>query len=451
MKKPAVVIIASFVLALLAYAIAPDSIPELGRRTIAIFVVAAVLWSTEAIPLYATSLCVVGLEVLLLAEKGGLAGQGGLAYHDFLKPFSSGVIILFMGGLMLSKAMSKTRVDEIIAHRFLVPFAKSPLRLIFGVMIITAFLSMWISNTATAAMMLAIISPVLRPIPQGERFRLALILAVPFGANIGGIGTPVGSPPNAIALAALRGAGLEISFLNWMATAVPLMVILIGLTGGFLYRSYRPSGKLNFTGSNESIPTLDRSGMRVLGVLCLSVFLWTTSGWHGINEGVIALLAAAFLTAFRILDGKDVNSIHWNILILMWGGLSLSEAVTGTGLSAWLGGLSMAQFSGFWVHAAFVLLAAGLSTFMSNTAAASLIIPLALLLPSVNPVYVVLLVAFACSFAMALPISTPPNAIAFSSGGITAGQMVKTGGIISAVGVALLLLGCEIVLPIIFP
>lgn len=449
-KRHAVIITAGF-LATLAYWLVPDSIPELGRRTIAIFVVASVLWATEAIPLYATSLCAIGLQILVLAEKGGLAGQGGLSFADFLAPFSSGVIILFMGGFLLSKALTKSGVDEFIASRLLKPFSTSPLRLIYGILTITSFFSMWMSNTATAAMMLALLIPILKTISHGNPYRLALILAVPFGANIGGIGTPIGSPPNAIALASLRKMGFDVGFLKWMGAAVPLMIILIGLTGGLLYFFYKPPKGFLLRGLPNSTNPIGMKGWLVMAILGISILLWLTSQWHGINEAVVALLAAASLTAFQILDKKDVDSIDWNILILMWGGLSLSNAISLTKLTEWLAGLPLASIPGLSVHTLFVLLSVGLSAVMSNTAAASLIIPLALFIPMDNPVILAILVAYSCSFSMAFPISTPPNALAFASGEVTARQMFRAGSIISIIGVALLLLGFQVVLPVLFP
>jgi len=438
------------VLAGVAYTVTPETVPELARRTVAIFILAAVLWATEAIPLYATSLCVVGLEILLLAQQGGMAGQGGLSYKQFLSPFASGVIILFMGGFLLSKAITKHRLDEVIANKLIYPFARSPLLLIYGILGVTALFSMWMSNTATAAMMVAIVAAMLKGVPRDSHFRRAMILAVPFGANIGGIGTPIGTPPNAVCLANLRDAGVEIGFLQWMGAAVPLMVLLIGITGLVLYGFFRPEGGISLSAPKDAEQRISGKGWLVLGILGFAVTLWLTSTWHGINEAVVALIAAALLTALGVLSRQDVDSIDWNILILMWGGLSISNAMQLTNLTGWIGSLPFASLSGMALPILFVLLALGLSTFMSNTAAANLMIPIAIVVSGANPLYLALLTAFACSFGMALPISTPPNAIAFASGGISSRQMILTGGVISVIGVVLLLLGYQIVLPLVF-
>ncbi len=232
-----IVIVLTAVAAVLTYYGLPESIGELARRTAAIFVVAVLFWATELIPLYATSLLLIGMQVLFLAGDGGMAARfpslDGQPLRDlpdytaFLEPFASGIIILFMGGFLLSAAVTKHGLDKKIAARLLSPFVKRPITLIFAIMVITAFFSMWMSNTATAVMMLAIIAPLVKALPQDDAFHKAVILAVPFGANIGGIGTPIGTPPNAVAMAALQQKfpGLKLGFVDWMVMAVPLALI----------------------------------------------------------------------------------------------------------------------------------------------------------------------------------------------------------------------------------
>jgi solute carrier family 13 (sodium-dependent dicarboxylate transporter), member 2/3/5 len=433
-----------------AYGMMPADVPELARRTVGIFAAAAVLWSTEAIPLYATSFCVVGVEILLLAEQGGLARQGGLSSDLFLSPFASGIIILFMGGFLLSKAMTKHQLDAVIARKLLHPFARSPLGLIYGILGVTAFFSMWMSNTATAAMMMAVVMPMLRQMPPQARMGTAMVLAVPFGANIGGLGTPIGTPPNAICLANMRAQGWDVGFVQWMAAAVPLVVLLLGIAGILLWGMFRPEPDIVLTQEEDRAKPISPQGWMVLGILGLSIGLWLTQPWHGIRESVVALIAAALLTACGMLDRTDVDSIDWNILILMWGGLALSNAMEITQLTAWIGNLPFVSLTGWGLPIAFVLLAMGLSTFMSNTAAANLIIPIAMVVSGTEPLHLAVLTAFACSFAMALPISTPPNAIAFASGRIASRHMLLAGGALSLLGVILLLAGYQVILPLVF-
>lgn len=440
-------ILGTFALAVLAYAMMPADMNELARRMVAIFVIAALFWATEVIPLYATSLCVVALQVLLLASGGGLAREGELTYQDFFSPFASGVIILFMGGFLLSAAVTKHELDRAIAAKILRPFTFHPLALLYGIIAITAFFSMWMSNTATTAMMIALIMPLVRSSEAGEKFDRAMILAVPLGANVGGIGTPIGTPPNAIALGALRREGFQIGFLDWMAVAVPLEILLLAVGGLLLYLLLPP-----VKGGN--LPRVERAG-RISGlgkvtltILALTIVAWITSRWHGVADAVIALISAALLTALRVLDRKDVDSIDWNILLLMWGGLALGAGMEGSGLVAYVMDLPIAEASGFMLALIIVLLSVGLSTFMSNTAAAGLIIPMALAFSAAQRGQLVVLTALACSFAMVLPISTPPNAIAFASGKLPAGTLLRVGGLITVIGIVLLLAGYQVMLPL---
>ncbi len=438
-------------LAVLVYFMLPEAMGELPRRSVAIFIIAAMWWATEAIPLYATSLCLIGLQVLLLAEHGGFAPEGDLSFQQFFAPFASPVIILFMGGFLLASAVTKHGLDRAIAARVLSRFTSGPLLLIYGVMGITAFFSMWMSNTATSAMMVAIVAPLLKGISDeegGHRFATAIVLAVPLGANIGGIGTPIGSPPNAVALAALRGAGFEMTFLQWMLVGVPLLVLLLAVAGLLLFKLMPPAGGLVLPRLRERAAVPWR-GKVTLGILMLTIVLWLTGGWTGIPDAVVALIAAALLTALGMLSRSDVDSIDWNILILMWGGLALGNAMTLTGLVDVITELPLAELRGFWLSLAVVILAVGLSTFMSNTAAANLIIPIAMAIGATQALQLALLTALACSFAMALPISTPPNAIAFATGRLPAATLLRVGGLISIVCIIVLLAGYQIVLPLV--
>lgn len=452
------------------YYILPADMNELARRTMCIFLVAAVFWATEALPLYATSLCVIGLEILFLADKGGIAQilparsafpvnanseTMSLSYSDFFASFASPIIILFMGGFLLSTSVTKHGLDKVIAGKLIRPFAGKPLTLLFGVLGITAFFSMWMSNTATAAMMLAIIVPLVHSMPKDDKFHRAIILAVPFGANIGGVGTPIGTPPNAVALAALRMAGYEIGFADWMVMAVPLSILMLIVTGLLLYRFFPPAPDLQLP-KLEAGGTITGAGRVTLIILAVTILLWLTSKWTGISDAVVALIAAAGLTAMRVLDRRDVDSIDWNVLILMWGGLSLGHAMQVTELVEYIVALpvvatvtSLPGATGALVLSSFIIvLSVVLSTFMSNTATAALIVPMAMAMSPHDQGSLAVLTALACSFAMAMPVSTPPNAIAFASGDIPASSMIRSGGVISLVAVLILIAGSQVVLPL---
>ncbi len=451
--------------AVATYYLLPGQVNELARRTAAIFVVAAIFWATEIIPLFATSLLIVAFEILFLAHRGGLAGV--LPAHSalpvspddpamplqlsagiFLEPFSSDIIMLFLGGFLISAAMVKSELDRAIASKFLRPFSRTPVGLLFAVMAITAFFSMWMSNTATAAMMLVIVAPLYRDLPEGHPYAIALLLAVAFAANIGGIGTPIGTPPNAVALDALRRAGYSVNFLDWVLMAVPLAVVLLAMTGTLILLLFRPGRELQLP-QIEAVERIGWQGRLTLTVLLIAIVLWLTESLHGVNAAVVALSAAAALATMGILARRDINAIDWDVLLLMWGGLSLGQALKATGLVGYLAQLPLADMHGFVLVAIVLGFSAVIGTFMSNTAAANLLIPMALAVPVAvtERVQLAVLVALACSFGMAMPVSTPPNAIIFASGRITGRNMILAGTITSVIGILVLLLGYQLVLP----
>jgi solute carrier family 13 (sodium-dependent dicarboxylate transporter), member 2/3/5 len=468
-SRRAVVIASTLAVSAAAYWLTRGTIGEMPARSLSIILIAAAFWATEVLPLFATAFVVVGLEILLLAADGGLAAEltailewsgfevageapaTSMRASLFLEPLADDIIVLFLGAFLLAAAIRKHRVDDRLATRVLRPFAASPLRLLVGVLAVSAFFSMWMSNTATAAMMLAMVAPTVGRLPAQARFRMALLLAVPFGANIGGIGTPIGSPPNAIAYGVLNQAGYEVTFLAWMLVAVPLAVLLLAATTGVLYARFRPAAPLDLTIGHETRP-LDDHGRAALIILVVTVILWILSGWHGLRPGAVALLAAAALTAFGVLDRDDVDSIDWNILILMWGALSLSVAAEQSGLLAQIRRVDPTRLPGGPWSAGIVVavVAVALSTVMSNTATAALVVPTALALSIPGREQFAMLAALACSFGMALPVSTPPNAIAYATGAIPLQTMWRTGLLVSIVCLVVTLLGYRIVLPLVF-
>jgi sodium-dependent dicarboxylate transporter 2/3/5 len=362
------------------------------------------------------------------------------------------IILLFLGGFLLSAAVIKHGIDSAIARKVLRPFTRSPLCLLYGVLGMSAFFSMWMSNTATATMMIAIVNPFVRMLPEEERFRYALILAVPFGANIGGIGTPIGTPPNAIAYGALNTAGYHITFLKWMLVAVPLELLLLAGVGLLLYLFCTPRPGLQI----GMIPIADKpisgQGKATLLILGGTVVLWLTSDQHGLQPGAVALLTAATLTALRVLDRHDVSAIDWDIIILMWGGLSLGITMQESGLMRYIGQANLASLpGGTWtVPLVITFVAVGMSTVMSHTATAALVVPMAMALSLPGKEQFAMLAALACSFAMALPVSTPPNAIAYATGQIPLPVMRRLGSLISLCAAVIMLLGYRLMFPLIF-
>jgi sodium-dependent dicarboxylate transporter 2/3/5 len=215
---------------------------------------------------------------------------------------------------------------------------------------------------------------------------------------------------------------------------------------------FRPAERIDLSSADGDVPALGVAGRAALVILVVTVGLWVFSGWHGLQPGAVALLAAAALTALGVLDRDDVDSIDWNILILMWGALSLSVAAEQSGLIAQVRGADLTGLpGGVWAVGLVVAVAAtGLSTVMSNTATAALLVPTALAFSLPGREQLAMLAALACSFGMALPVSTPPNAIAYASGAIPLKAMVRAGSLMSLVCLVLMLLGYRLVLPLVF-
>lgn len=462
-RSQVIMIVLTAVLAVAMYFLLPPNMSELQRRMACVFVVAAMFWAFEVLPLYATSLLVIAIMILFLADEGGLAQvlpareaipEGtSISSKVFLAAFGSNIIILFMGGFLLSAALTKHQIDRAIAAKILRPFTSSPMMLMYGVLIISAFFSMWMSNTATAAMMIAILRPILKQLPADDAYHRGLVLAVPFGANIGGVGTPIGTPPNAVAYAAINAAEPgTITFLQWMMMGIPLVVILLLLVGQLLYHTHRPEADLKLP-SVEGPRKVSWYGKLTLMILLATVALWLTGEVHGIGAGTVALLAAVALTALSVLDKFDVDSIDWNILILMWGGLAMGVGIEASGLSDLVATADLASLPGGLLGLAVVVvvLSIVLSTFMSNTATANLFVPivLALSLSLADRTQLAVLCALGCSFAMAMPVSTPPNAIAFATGEVRASSLLKLGGLVSVFSGLVLIAGYQVVMPLV--
>lgn len=426
----------------IVYFVFPESAGEAGRRMAFIFVFAALFWALEILPLYTTAFLVVLLEMFMLCRPGGVLNMDATGYNAYLLPFGSPIIMLFLGGLVIAAALHKFSLDHIIASKLLKLFGTKPYFIMLGFMVTTAFLSMWMSNTATTAMMIAMIIPLLKQIDPQDPFKKGIVLAIPFAANIGGIGTPVGTPPNAIAIGILADQGVYLSFTSWMIMAIPLATILLMIASVILYKTFPPKEKhLELKIQDNTVVT--RKTKLTAIVASLTILLWLTSSFHKIPSAMVSLLAVGLFFGMHLLDHHDLKKIDWHVLVLMWGGLALGKGLGDSGLTTWLVGLDFFQQTGLILIIAFSLLSLLLGTFMSHTATANLLIPIVLALPGENGVFLAITIALASSFAMALPISTPPNAIAFATDTIQIKDMIRTGALISLIGFVILLIGFQ--------
>ncbi len=399
----------------------PDSagLGDDARRALFVLLLAAGLWLTEAIPPFAVGILIIALQVLLL----GRPADGGDEWERHVLVLGHPLIWLFSGGLVMAAGMTRTGVDRWLAGRVLRNFASQPARLVVAVGAIAFVLSMVMSNTATAAMMLALITPIVADRPSDDRFAGTLVLSVPVGANLGGMASLVGTPPNAIAAGLLADhTGQVISFARWVTIGLPPALLLVASLLALLVwrvRGVREDGAMaeRLMAMSAQSHKADWQVVVVSATMVLTLGLWLTQDLHGLPTPAVAVVPLVAFTATGILDVPAFRALPFDVLFLLAGGLALGQAIHETGLAAWI--VSYVDLAALPV-AGFVALAGAfavvLSNIMSNTAAANVLIPFVL---SVSPAAggsAALVVALCASAAMALPVATPPNALAHGTG-----------------------------------
>ena len=422
-----------------------EGLSEPGERMLGVFLMAIVLWVTEAIPLYATAALIILLQILLISD------QAIWDLPDDFDPATSAryfatlahpVLILFLGGFFLAEGAARYKVDRNLARILLRPFGDSPGRIVLGLMLITALFSMFMSNTATTATFLAVVLPLLAGLEPGDRLRVALVLAIPLAANIGGIATPVGTPPNAIAIGSLQEAGIQVSFVRWMSLATPAMVVLLLVAWQLIIRMF-PASTDRLAISIEGSFDMARPAVVYYLTAAATIILWLSQPVHGISAPVVGFLPVVVLLTTGVLNSDDLQRMPWHVLWLVAGGVALGLAVADSGLDVWL--IDQVEWSvvpAALLALALALVATALSTVISNSAAANLLIPVGLTLAlsgavDIEPVATGFFIAIGASLAMALPVSTPPNAIAYSTGELSTPVLARVGLIVGAVGLVL--------------
>jgi len=433
--------------ALLAWVAAGQGLPAAPARMLFILILAAELWLFEVIPAYAVGILVIALQILLLGNpQAGVFAEAADDWETFVVVLGHPLIWLFFGGFVLSAAVARTGLDVSLARRLLAAFGGSPVRLLFGIMAGALTFSMFMSNTATTAMMLAITAPVVAGLAADNPYSKGLLLGVPFAANMGGMATLIGSPPNAIAAGALLEVpGQEVGFLTWMGYGLPPALLLFLVIWAYLSLRYpmRQSDVLTLPDMTEGEQELPPSWRRQVAVLTLlvTVGLWMTGEWTGLPSAAVSFLPITVFTATGILRDRDVRGLPWDILLLLAGGLALGNGVRDTGLAEWL--VSLLPFEGLGNLGVILLIAYAtvvLSNLMSNTAAANILVPIAVVLAAGFESQTVVSLALCASCAMCLPISTPPNAIAYGTGKLAAGDFL-TGGLLIGLLAPLVTLG----------
>ena len=426
------------------------------QRVIAIFVFTAMMWILEVIPTWTTSVVAI-VSILLTTSNKGLGfliakeNVGALTnYKDIMAAFADPVIMLFLGGFVLAFAATKVGLDVQLAKVMLKPFGTNPKTVLLGVLLVIGVFSMFMSNTATAAMMLTFLTPVLATLPKDGGGRISLALAIPIAANIGGMGTPIGTPPNAIALGALQEAGYNITFAGWMLRMVPYVILMLVIAWVLLMKLYPFKAKsieLKIEGAPVKVTPFQKYVVWV--TFALTIILWVGESLFKINSNIVAMIPFAVFSATGIMKAKHLEHINWAVLWMVAGGFALGTALNQTGLATTL--INTIPFASW--NALVVMLVGGficyfLSNFISNSASANLVVPILIVVGkamSGNPGFealggvpaMIIGVAICASLAMCLPVSTPPNALAHSTGMITTKQMSTVGIIIGAIGLVL--------------
>ena len=449
---------------------APLDLPIAAHRMAAIMALVIVLWITEALPLAITAI----LGPCLAVVFGVTSGRAALA------PFADPIIFLFIGGFMLAQAMFVHGVDRRIAYGALAMpgVGSSAFRILLVYGAVCTALSMWISNTATTAMMfpigLSIIAHLSRTSAnkaQVRKYALAMMLITSFGPSIGGMGTPVGTPPNLIGIGMLEKiVGQQVSFFAWMAIGVPIVMMLFAyLIAQFYFSSVR--GFAVAEGSTELVQReLERLGRQTVGqrnvliAFAITILLWIAPGLMAIAgaddsafargyaahmpEGVAAMIGACLLFVLPVnwherrftLTWDDAVKIDWGITLLSGGGLAVGEMAFSTGLAqavgegvtSWLPSQSSFALTLLFTGAAIII-----SEAASNTASANMIVPIAIAVSQaagVRPIEPVLGATLGASMGFMMPVSTAPNAIVYSSGYVPIGQMMRYGIILDVLG-----------------
>ncbi len=382
------------------------------------------------------------------AKLNGMKFINVTQQRSVMATFADPIIILFLGGFFLAAAATKYRLDINLARVLLKPFGTNPKYVMLGLMVVTGLFSMFMSNTATAAMMLAILAPVLSLFKETDKGRAAFALAIPIAANVGGIGTPIGTPPNAIALKAMQDYGLDVSFGKWMLFGTPFVIIMM-LIGWLVLLKMFPIDqkelKLNMGDKFLKTP----KAIIVYITFAVTVALWVMgSGVHGLDSNTIAIIPIAVFAVTGVITKKDLNEMSWDVLWLVAGGFALGVALQDTSLAKDL--INAIPFHTW--DSTMLMIGAGLiclfmATFMSHTATASLLMPIlaavagtmlgAGVMDNAGAIGLLVTIAFASSLGMALPISTPPNALAYATGLIDSKGMAISGTILCIIGLVL--------------
>lgn len=448
------------VLALLVYFLTA-SLESSMRLTFVLLAMASTLWITEALPFGVTALVIALAQPLL----------GIQPFTDALEPFFDPIIALFLGALFLAVAFEKQDLDEVLAQRILERLGNNAKTLVLGMMFIAAFLAMWMTITATAALMIPLalrLTVEEKGAKDSENFSKIMVLGMAYSASAGAIASLVGTPPNLIAAGNLeRIVGYSLTFLRWSFYGLPISIVLILLIWILLFRVFPIEAK-KVQKPEQKIFSLNLKQKLTLVIFVLAVVLWATRrlpepvtafiGWegHGISESMVGVFVAILLFLFGLLGQNDISKVDWNTLLLFGGGLSLGSALEVSGLTGWIG-QNLANAVGASSYATlFIILGFSALIFTiiaSNTACANIFVPIAISVGLTTGMSTAILaavfIAIVSTLDFMLPIGTPANAIAYSTGKVKMREMIRTGLLLDVVGVSVTIVFALTIWPLI--
>ncbi|MBR1469184.1 MAG: SLC13/DASS family transporter [Prevotella sp.] len=432
-----------------------DGLTVVQQRVIAIFAFATLMWVFEVVPSWATSVAIIGLMLLFTSDSGikwmcNPDEVGTLLSHrEIMACFADPVIMLFIGGFILAIAATKTGLDAQLAKALLRPFGKKSENVLLGFLLVTGLFSMFVSNTATAAMMLTFLTPVFKQLPAEGKGRISMALSIPVAANLGGMGTPIGTPPNNIALKYLNdpeGLNLGLGFGEWMMFMLPLVIVLLFVSWWIL--------KTMFPFSQKTVELKIEGGMKkgvrtyiVIVTFIVTVLLWLTDKLTGINSYTVALIPFVVFALTGVITKYDLEEINWSVIWMVAGGFALGYGLNASGLAAnAVESIPFGNFSPILILVISGIICYALSNFISNSATAALLMPILAFvcgamgdkLAAIGGTPTVLIgVAIAASSAMVLPISTPPNALAYATNLVKQNDMAKIGLVVGFISMLL--------------
>ena len=431
------------------------AVPFKAGVAIGLLVIIAGLWISEIVP------TIVGAFLVpIVVVIAGISSTG-----EALQPFFDPVIALFFGGFIIAEALKKHNIDRRLALGIIGNAKFRPSTLILVLMSVSAFLSMWMSNTASAAVMIPIAIALVTQIESGGKeknlsgFRKALILGIGYAATTGGIASIIGTPANPIAISGLADVGVEISFLKWIGFGLPFVLIMLFIIWGYLLLVFKPKiskeslseAQIVFRDDLKKMGKMNKKQWITVAIFIFTIVLWLmatplknwTNGVIAISSGIVALIAVVLIFGFNLLEVKDVKNVNWNALFLFGGGLSLGDALVATGIGDWIASkMGIIEGKHFIVIA---LIVGGISLLVtavaSNTASAAMLIPLVIPIAislQMDPTLLALIVAMGSSIDYALVFGTPPTMISYSTGYFSVKEIFRVGSLLDIVGIIVL-------------